>query len=289
MSRLSTRRVTIPFSTIALLVLAACTTPLRTQPPVMPTVPAAVDAVPGGSFPGADSTGVPKGTALTTSGALRVTTPGATLSGLDVTGGIVVDAPGVTIANSLIHGEGDYGILVRSGSLTLTDSTIRGFDNGLAGDGWTARRVEITGQHDDGVKLGSNVLLADSWIHTFDPSPGAHSDGAQLQSGEVNVTVTHNSIDPTSASGESGNSALFIAPDLGPSSPGPVTITNNLLGGGNYTLYCVDGNNGQYTIANITITGNTFTGKPNYGPTRIDVPVTFSNNVHEGTGAPVPR
>ena len=57
---------------------------------------------------------------------------------------------------------------------------------------------------------------------------------------------------------EVGNAALFIAPDLGPSSPGPVTITGNWLDGGNYTLFCVDGNNGQYFVDNITITDNRF-------------------------------
>ena len=85
------------------------------------------------------------------------------------------------------------------------------------------------------------------------PGAGSHADGGQMQSGSRNVMVRHNVIDVGS-----GNSALFLAPDLGPSSPGPVTVTGNWLDGGNFTLFCVDGNNGQYFVDHITITDNRF-------------------------------
>ncbi len=86
---------------------------------------------------------------------------------------------------------------------------------------------------------------------------------------------------------EVGNAALFIAPDLGPGSPGPVTITGNWLDGGNYTLFCVDGNNGQYFVDNITITDNRFGSGASYGPAKVNVPVTASGNVMDRSGAPV--
>ncbi len=107
-----------------------------------------------------------------------------------------------------------------------------------------------------------------------------------MQSGSRNVMVRHNVINMASGR-EMGNAALFIAPDLGPSSPGPVTITGNWLNGGNYTLFCVDGNNGQYFVDNITITDNRFGPDSAYGPVKTNVPITRSGNVMDVTGSPV--
>ena len=116
------------------------------------------------------------------------------------------------------------------------------------------------------------------------PSPGAHADGGQIQGGVTNTTVRHNFINMASGN-EMGNAALFIAPDLGPSSPGPVRVTGNWLNGGNFTVFCVDGNNGQYFIKDIAITDNRFGAQNNYGPSRVNVPVTQSGNVMDQTGA----
>ena len=94
--------------------------------------------------------------------------------------------------------------------------------------------------------------------------------------------VRHNTIDL--ATTPNANAALFIAPDLGPSSPGPLLIENNYLNGGNFTVYIVDGNNGQYFLGNITLRNNTFGRGAKYGATRINVPVTMTNNTYtDGT------
>jgi hypothetical protein len=113
---------------------------------------------------------------------------------------------------------------------------------------------------------------------------GSHSDCGQIQAGVRNVVVSGNWFDATNTD---ANSALFIAPDLGPSSAGPVLIENNTLGGGNYTLYCVDGNNGEYLISNITIRNNRFLSDARYGPLRVNVPVTLSGNVLASNGKAV--
>ena len=238
---------------------------------------------PNTSMPGAANTGVPAGTTLTPSGPLVLTSAGQVIDGLDISGTVVVRASGVVIKNSRIRGSGSYGVQVLSGSVTLYDSEVIGFDNGIGFSNWNAYRVDINGQADDGVKLGSNVTLQDSWIHDLKPSPGAHADGAQLQSGEKNVTVRHNNIDLGTS--PNANAALFLAPDLGPSSAGPLVIDGNRLNGGNYTVFCVDGNNGQYFISNISIVNNRFGRASQYGPARINVPVTQSGNVWDDTGA----
>jgi len=255
------------------------TPPTATPPATTPTAPAPTTASAG--VPNSSNTGVPSGTVLQASGALTVTTAGAVIDALDISGGVVIEAPNVVIKRSRITGSGDYGVQVLSGDVTIEDSEISGFSNAIAFDNWKAYRVNIHGVTDDGVKLGSNVLLQDSYLHDFTPSAGAHADGGQMQSGEVNLVVRHNYINP----GLGTNSALFIAPDLGPSSPGPVTIDGNILGGGNFTIYCVDGNNGQYFVRNISITNNRFLNNAQYGPDDVNVPVTWAGNVWDATGA----
>jgi hypothetical protein len=233
-----------------------------------------------GGKPGPSNTGVPAGVTLTPATGLTVTTPNQVLDGLDIRGAVNIDAPGVQIRNSRITGGDYYGILVESGSVTVTDTEISGFENAIAGDGWTAVRVNIHSVTGDGVKLGSDVTLQSSWIHDLTPGPGAHADGAQMQDGVTNLVVAGNTIDP----GDAANSALFLSPDLGPSTDGPVTVTGNWLDGGGFTLFCVEGSGGAYVVRNIAITNNRFGSSSGYGPVRITVPVTFMGNV-DASGA----
>lgn len=238
---------------------------------------------PSSEWPGADNTGVPAGVTLTPSGPLTVTVDGTVIDGKEISGAVVVKAKSVVIKNSRIKGTDFWGVHTEgSGSVVLQDSEIIGFSNALGFSNWQAYRVEISGQRQDGVKFGSNTVLQDSWIHAMNPEPGSHTDGGQLQSGEVNVLIRHNVID---VSGARGNAALFLAPDLGPSTNGPITVDNNKLNGGNYTLYCVDGDNGKYFVKNISITNNRFGRTYQYGPASVNVPITQSGNVWDNTGA----
>jgi hypothetical protein len=250
------------------------------SPSVSPSVQPSVQDI----VPGPTTTGVPVATKLTASGELRVTKANTVLSGLDIKGGVSIEAPGVVIKNSKIHGSGSwYGILVRSGGVAISDSEIYGFENGIAGDDWKAYRVNIHSNTGDGIKLGSDTVLADSWIHDLTPAPGAHADGIQVQGGEVNAVVRNNVIDLSMT--ELANAALFLAPDLGPSSPGPVLLEGNFFDGGNYTVQVVDGNNGEYFIDDIEFRDNTWGRTNRYGPVRTNVPVTWINNTYADTGA----
>ncbi len=159
---------------------AAAGTPAGTAPaatsappssPAAPSQPAPVPAPAAGARPGPGNTGVPAGTSLTPSGGLRITQPNTVVDAKDITGSVSIEASNVTIRNSTIHGSptDDYGVLVRSGSVTIVDSEISGFSNGIAGNGWTATRVDLHGLADDGVKLDDDVTLQDSWIHDMAP------------------------------------------------------------------------------------------------------------------------
>ncbi len=213
-----------------------------------------------------------------------MSTAGTVIDAKDITGTVTIAAPNVTIKRSRFTGNGgDYAIYVQSGSVTVQDSEISGSYHtaGIAFDNWTCLRCNVHNLPDDGFKLGSNTLLQDSWLHDFTPESGAHADGAQMQNGVTNANVIHNAMDIA------GNSSLFLAPDLGPSTNGPVTVRDNILGGGNYTIYVVDGNNGQYYVQNITVTNNRFLRDYRYGSADTNVPVTWTNNTYMDNGAVV--
>jgi len=248
---------------------------------------------PNTSWPNASTTGVPTGKALKASGDLTITADNTVIDGYNITGTVNVEAKNVVIKNSKIHDGGYFGVYVRSGNVTIIDSEL--FNNSAAAivfDNWTAIRVNIHGMAEDGVKLGSNTTLQDSYIHDFAGEAGAHADGAQLQGGLENVTIRHNYIVPLSVATPE-NSALFLAPDLGPSSTGPVVIDNNLLGGGNYSLFILDGNNGQYHQSGYSITNNHFLRNGRFGAVNVNEPASsftaWSGNVYDDNGAVISR
>ena len=74
-------------------------------PTTTPTTPPSSPPVAGNVQPNADNTGVPAGTVLTVyNGDLTITTAGATYSGLDIHGYLRIQAPNVTVKNSIIRG-----------------------------------------------------------------------------------------------------------------------------------------------------------------------------------------
>ena len=240
--------------------------------------------------PGPSNTGVPSGTVLTPyTGPRIITTANTVIDSKDVTGSLIIRAKNVVIRNSKIHDDPTAvaGINVEdSGSATITDSEIYNFQVGIVYNNWTAIRINMHDITFDGMKMASNAQLRNSWIHNPRPSADAHWDGVQVQSGVTNTVIQGNFIDAT---GASANSALFLCPDLGPSTNGPLTVTGNWLDGGNYTLNVLDGANKTYYIANISVTNNRFGHGGRYGPTYVNVPVTWTGNVWDDTGATISK
>lgn len=259
-------------------------TPKPSVPTPAPTPSGSSTITPSAGKPGPSNTGVPSGTVLTSyTGPHTITVAGTVIDGKDVTGPLTISAKNVVIKNSKVHGSDPIGInTTDSGSLIITDSEVYGFETGLVYTNFTALRINLHDTTFDGIKLSSNASVKDSWIHNPKPTGDAHYDGIQVQNGVVNTTISGNNID---VSGAQSNTALFLCPDLGPSTAGPLTVTGNWLNGGNFTVAVLDGNNGQYFIKTIVVKDNRFGSDHNYGPSNVNVPITQSGNVIDSTGA----
>lgn len=238
---------------------------------VAPTVPKAASPP---AWPGAATTGVPAGTALTPAGGITVTTSGAVIDSLDISGCVDIRADNVTIKNTRIRG-GSCGFLqVRiesgfSGAL-IEDTEIDGqgspggHDDGSAigFSGFTALRVNLH-NNVNGVALGGPfpVVIKDSWIHDLTRTANSHNQDILSNGDTAGITITHNRLDNQ----VNGVGTIDLFGDVAPIQN--VTVDNNLLNGGGFTLY--GGCDPQKTYGNqchnIALTSNRFMRKPEPG------------------------
>jgi hypothetical protein len=264
-------------------------------------------------FPDVTTTGVTPGTQLSAvKGTVTLSTAGQVYENKLVTGAIDVTAPNVTIRNvKLVMTDDYYGIRVRNrGDWDRTDANLtlehveidmNGEENakGIAFNGYTARHV-LWHNGSDCAHFTANVTIVDSmcvngpdanddgWADSTSFCNGPeHIDGFQFGGGFGHVTLDHNTI--RNACGET--SAILITNDAS-SQPAvtAVTVSNNLIGGGGYTLYCSDL---KTRVASETVIGNRFARSffprgGGYGPLAYcDQATTFSANVWDDTGRPV--
>jgi hypothetical protein len=269
-------------------------TPPTTPPPTTPPVTG------GNVQPNADNTGVPAGTVLTVyNGDLTITTAGATYSGLDIHGYLRVEAPNVTVKNSIVRGgagpNGNGIVNDTTPSATnflFEDSEVSpsypalGLDD-IKGFNYTALRDNIHGSI-DGLKMyGDNATVQDSWIHdlvTYAHDPGhgngpSHSDGVQILSG-TNLKIIGNSIEGQP------NSTVIITQDNGPVSN--VLIDNNWMSGVGQDATIKLLNKPLPSMQGITVTNNRFLGTLATACQILDsktVSLVQSGNVIMATGA----
>jgi hypothetical protein len=232
-------------------------------------------------YPDATNTGVPAGTTLTnvpsqaTSGtgwtwdannyAVKVTTAGVTISGLNVTGSISVSVTNVTIKNTKITGCSYYPIDYSSTGLLVEDTEINpGCISGTACisfDNYTALRVNCSGAV-DGFKGNSNVVVQDSYIHDPQYNSGTHNDGIQSTGGS-NVKFIHNTCDMSTI----GDCIQFSADSNWTVQNNLVRATGWMFNGGTPSNSTFTGNRfvnksvtGAYGYASLPGTGNTWSG-----------------------------
>ncbi len=245
------------------------------------------------------TTGVPKGTVLTPSGTITVTTPGTVIDGKDVKGTIFVNANNVTIKNTRVTLDGGYYGIRVDNNVTGTKilhseiATPAGGAGGYTGIAVTNGIVCACNIHgwENGMTVGGGMFVQANYVHGL-ASPSAqdaHFDAVEVYSGS-NTKVWGNNLLDNDPNGNwiERTSALFISSAY--SNVDNVEARGNWLGGGSYTLYVrLSGAGPSYRYSNITIRDNRWIrGSANYGPHSIGPdPVVWSNNVWDDNGQPI--
>ncbi len=218
------------------------------------------------------ATGVPAGTRLKASGGLTISTAGTVVNGLDIAGCVDVRASNVVIKNTRIRcARTTTAVRVYDGvrNLVVVDSEIDGGGVVSAAVGFndfTLQRVNI---HNvvDGPRLGDRTRLLNSYVHDLVRTASSHNDAVQITGG-TDIQIIGNTLDAYNAkSGDLMNAAIMIGSEFAPLRD--LTITNNYLNGGNYTVnFRADTN-----AARVAASGNVFGPDHRYGEiTRADIP-----------------
>lgn len=224
-------------------------------------------------FPDATNTGVTdEGALVTVNTNVTLSTNGATYQDKLVNGCISVTGNNVTIRNVRINCHGSNGIEVGGDfggatGLVVEDSE---FDcngnedeaNGrtsITNSNYTVTRVEVYGGCENALWCDHDCTIQDSYVYDIipcdivvacDAETAPHTDGIQIPSGASNIVVDHNRVigGYTDAT-KFGNSAITVA-NNNPVGLTNVSVTDNLVAGGGYTIYCP-------TLGSaITLTGN---------------------------------
>jgi hypothetical protein len=249
-------------------------------------------------YPSPDTTGVPAGTALTPSGSITISTAGQVVNALAVSGTVNIRANNVTIENSDIAyaSSSNSAINIASGvtGTLLEHDSIHGTDNGsgslqsavsdMAGTVNSVTEDHVYSYNVDRILQGPGTVTNSFNLGNANIS-GEHYEA--VYEGNGSVTLDHDTL----LNPHDQTAAIFLSTDFGPL--GAVQITNNLLAGGDYTLYGDATNVANRGISSETVTGNRFSRLyfPDgglYGPaTYMPSSYTWSGNIWDDTGQPV--
>ncbi len=234
-------------------------------------------------FPDATNTGADC-SSLSPSGSITVTSSGAVVEGKNISGSITVQASNVTIRNDCVTSSSIYPVHFVSGSnLTVEDTTITGTGGGCAravepaGGATTMDRLNVSGC-EDGIQMYDNDVLENSYIHDLAFTSSSHNDGVQQNGGHNDVVQDNTIFNP-----HNQTSCVNFTTDFGGISN--ITITGNLLNGGNFTVYSRSGGHGDPT--GVSVTDNQFGGADVFGLLSADGSVAWSGNVADSTGQAV--
>jgi len=218
---------------------------------------------------------------------LTITRNGTVVDGLDVEGTIQVNASHVTIKNTRVRGRGYFSIRVADSTrgVTVQDTEVDG--NGTAGaEGSmgvtgpaTVLRCNVHGV-ENGLAPGSGSVLRDNYVHGLAAPGSPHYDGIQIDGGIHGVRILHNTV----VNDFDQTAALMIDNYFGPIAD--ITVQNNRLIGGGYTVYS-DGQFNGGSITGVKFLDNVF-GKGHWGYASVQkYAVTASGNVDATSGVPV--
>ncbi|MBB5537023.1 hypothetical protein [Rhizobium giardinii] len=189
-------------------------------------------------FPDATNTGVTSGATLTKyNGTLHITEDNAVISNMDITGDIVIDAKNVTLSNIKLTSSGAWTairVMDDASGFTLQNSEIDGkglSQNGIYGHG-TFIGNDIYGV-ENGITVAGPSDIRDNYIHNFLGTAEAHYDGIEVNGGH-DIDIVHNTV----VVDHGQTSAVMLDNWAGGLSN--ITVENNRLAGGGYTVYLDD-------------------------------------------------
>jgi outer membrane biosynthesis protein TonB len=251
-------------------------------------------------YPDATNTGVPAGTKLTAqTGATSVTKAGTTIKDLAVTGEILVEANNTTLEDDEVAagaGSGNRGIYIAPGvtGTVIDHVTCHGSGKGTQYcifNKDSSTKIEASYLYNCGECLNGPGTITNSFFDVTAVISGEHYEDIYYGGGEGPLIVNHD----TMLNPQGQTATIFASTDFGNQTT--LTITNNLLAGGGYTLYggtsCTTGGCGS-VVGPVTVTGNRFSRKyyPESGyygvASYFDSAVTtWSGNIWDETLKPV--
>jgi hypothetical protein len=253
-------------------------------------------------YPDATNTGVPAGTTLTPrSGEVSVTSAGTTVKDLAVTGEINVEANNTTLEDDEViasAGSGNRGIYIAPGvsGTVLNHVTCHGEGSGTqycVFNKSTSTKIESSYLYNCGECLNGSGTITNSFFDVTAVISGEHYEDIYYGGGEGPLIVNHD----TMLNPQEQTATVFASTDFGDQTT--LTITNNLLAGGGYTLYggtsCTTGECGAVK-GPVTVTDNRFSNKyyPESGYYGVasyfdNAVTTWSGNFWDGTLKSVPE
>lgn len=219
------------------------------------------------TYPGASTTGVPRGTKLTRhDGDLTITKDGTVVDALDVRGLVKIYADDVTIKRSIIRGrvvtQQSYLVQISedASGTKIVDTEIYAAHpthliKGVVGSNLTMLRTDVHDVIDQLSATGGGIRVEDSWFHdnlhyASDPLHGggpSHDDNIQISHGKGFRIVGNRFEGAKSAS-------VMIVQNSNRVSD--VRITGNLIDGGACSINVAEGGHGA--IAGVDVVDNTF-------------------------------
>ncbi|MBB6736042.1 DUF4082 domain-containing protein, partial [Cohnella zeiphila] len=235
-------------------------------------------------WPNASNTGVPAGTSLTThTGVISIYDDNTVIDGWEVNGAIDVYANNVTIRNTKINSDSWWGINLRDGAsnLTVENCTITGVagagpDNGgedygiaFGGTGtFEAAYNDISG-FANGIAAGHGYIH-DNYIHDLAAFVNLGNEYAHTQAiyyGGTDATglvIDHNTLLNPNQPAEGATAAIGLFADFGASHS--ITVNDNWMAGGTYTLYAGASGSDHIVITNNVFSQQYWASSGYYGP-----------------------
>lgn len=206
---------------------------------------------------------------LPSSGSVTASTSGQTIQNLNITGGIEVNAPNVTISNVCVTdpngGSGELAISIESNATNLliehttvagtssTNALDTGIWNALDVPSVTANNVYIYNAAEDWHGSGT---VTNSYMQAGATYNGSHNEDIYLS--DTSITLAHDTL-----LNSTGQTAVLFGDNDGGAKDTPAdnhwTVTNSLMAGGGYLMY-LNANNGSMPVGSSTmnITNNRF-------------------------------